>query len=412
MGNSNNRPTWISDEIKQLPGLISGTFRQFFDNLVQGETTNIPFIFTDKPFATYELMIDGITSPVAFVDGGENLFYIVDQIGYVYIYDINLANNSNFVKIEKGIGTIYDSIVQRPLIDLSKIITPLNVIYDERGLLDMKFHPSKKDTFYIYYTIPPTTQNANYNCEAVLEEWVLEHEENAYANRIIFKWSHPDSNHFGSPIGFGDDGLLYFATGDGGGAGDKHGPVGNAQNINSPWGKIITIDVDSQNPIINIYALGFRNPWRGSFTFDGSIVVGEVGQDKYEGVHIVKRNENHGWRAFENGHVYDQNLVDKIGNVTQPVFWYGRPFGRAIIGGYQLNEKGDYIFGDFTGGKYGDNIYVINNKNLVIQPNSEGRIRFLNSLSQDYDGNLYGLFKTNMGPSGNGAIYKIHLHDI
>ena len=295
-----NQPTWLATELRQLPGLISSTFRQIFTKVIPGESSNTPFTFIKNHFATYALVIDGLTSPVAFVDAGNNVFYIVDQIGFIYIYDANLAKLSNAI-IEKGQGTLYPSgIVHKPLVDLSTTITPLNPIYEERGLLDMKIHHCQKNLFYLYYTIPST--NPNYNCETVLEEWLMQNNgTSAQRNRIIFQWPHHESNHFGSLIGFNTDGLLYIATGDGGGVGDHHD---NAQNIDSPWGKVLTINVDTKIPNIDIYAIGFRNPWRASFTSSGSIVLGEVGQDKYEGVHIVNKNENHGWPAIENGHIY------------------------------------------------------------------------------------------------------------
>ena len=88
MGNFSGRPTWFQNELKQLPGLISTTFEQVFDKLVPGETSNIPFRYTKKQFASYHLMVDGLTSPVDFVEwGGSGIFYVVDQIGYIYRYN-------------------------------------------------------------------------------------------------------------------------------------------------------------------------------------------------------------------------------------------------------------------------------------------------------------------------------------
>ena len=38
---------------------------------------------------------------------------------------------------------------------------------------------------------------------------------------------------------------LYFGLGDGGGAGDAHGAIGNGQDLNTLLGKMLRIDVDS-----------------------------------------------------------------------------------------------------------------------------------------------------------------------
>ncbi|CAN5625874.1 hypothetical protein BH23THE1_BH23THE1_34900 [soil metagenome] len=360
----------------------------------------------NQPFATYTLLIDGFVSPVSFVHSGKRSF-IVDQIGYIYIFDWDLAIISKQVIVEKGVGIRYDNRIIPILIDISKRIAPFNESSKEKGLLQMILHPSK-NLFYLYYTINPPT-GADYDCVAILDEWFFD-TEGVQPIRQIIEWPHPGPNHFGSPIGFGLDGLLYFGTGDGGGVGDKHGPIGNGLNVNSPWGKILRINVNPSEPIIQILAIGFRNPWRGSFTFDGSIIVGDVGQDNYEGIHIVKGYENHGWRAFENGHIYDQELAnileEKNYPVIGPVLWHNRSLGRAIIGGYQINQEGDYIFGDYIGGELGDNVYLVKNGSLMIQPQPNDRFKLLTSFSRDPEGKLYGMFKTD---SGNGGIYRINL---
>jgi hypothetical protein len=49
-----------------------------------------------------------------------------------------------------------------------------------------------------------------------------------------------------------------------------------------------------------IYALGFRNPWRFSFdSVTDELYVGDVGQDAVEEIDVVERGGNYGWRVFE-----------------------------------------------------------------------------------------------------------------
>ena len=381
--------SWLGTEIKQLPGLIKSSWHSAFDQPDQNKSSNATLQFQQQPFITYTKIIEGLTSPVAFVQSPFNgLYYVVDQIGYVYVYD----------------GQTMEM-----MIDISKEIIKLNSMYDERGLLNLVFHPFEADLFYLYYTVPSTAKDIN--CEARLEEWILAPDgRQAKKNRILFQWEHQEANHFGSPIGFGSDGLLYMATGDGGGAGDRHGEIGNAQNLESQWGKILTIDVNKNPVIIELYAIGFRNPWRCSFMSDGRLIVGDVGQDLYEGVHIVNRDENHEWRAVENGHIFDQALFEQIREeITPPLFWYNRSLGRSVIGGYETG--GGYIFGDYTGGSSGDNVYLYRNGKILIQPKVEGRTKFLHSFGRDNEGNIYGLFEDKFGPSGKaGTIYRLSLN--
>src|SRR5688500_16170568 len=114
-------------------------------------------------------------------------------------------------------------------------------------------------------------------------------------------------NHKGGQIAFGPDGLLYFGLGDGGGGGD---PIGAGQDTADLLGSMLRLDVDggtpyaipSDNPFASagatcdqrahnnsanncpeIYAWGFRNPWRWSFdSATGDLWVGDVGQGARE----------------------------------------------------------------------------------------------------------------------------------
>ena len=111
--------------------------------------------------------------------------------------------------------------------------------------------------------------------------------------RIILEMDDPQSNHNGGTIAFGPDGYLYISIGDGGAADDvAPGHVsdwyaansgGNGQDVDANlFGNVLRIDVNNttvpysipaDNPFVGtghkqeIYAYGFRNPFR--FSFDG-----------------------------------------------------------------------------------------------------------------------------------------------
>src|ERR1051325_2830738 len=141
--------------------------------------------------------------------------------------------------------------------------------------------------------------------------------------RILLEIEEPEFNHNGGCMAFGPDDYLYIGVGDGGGAGDKHGTIGNGQNLQTLLGKILRIDVDhhdatsaykipSDNPFINqrakpeIFAYGLRNPWR--FSFDkktGKLFCGDVGQNEWEEVDIIEKGKNYGWRIMEGNHCYN-----------------------------------------------------------------------------------------------------------
>ena len=140
-----------------------------------------------------------------------------------------------------------------------------------------------------------------------------------------------ETNHNGGNLAFGLDGLLYAGLGDGGGGNDNHGAIGNAQSTNTVLGKMLRINVlpgiagigysiplsnpfasnppcttddpvnrPATQPCPEIFALGFRNPFRWSFDRGtGQLWVGDVGQGAVEEVNRVGLGENFGWRCFE-----------------------------------------------------------------------------------------------------------------
>lgn len=193
--------------------------------------------------------------------------------------------------------------------------------------------------------------------------------------------AHPtNTNHNGGWLGFGPDGLLYIATGDGGGGGD---PAGNAQNVNSRLGKMLRVQVSAAdavsvpagNPYAGgggdpyIYALGLRNPFRNGF--DGNrLIIGDVGQDKTEEIDtlsITDPGRNFGWNFKEGTGTYTGTPP---AGLTDPVSQYGHGSGprqgNAVIGGLVYNGpvtslRGSYLFADEVSG----NLWSVPSASLV-----------------------------------------------
>ncbi|KAM3713747.1 hypothetical protein ACJW31_01G279800 [Castanea mollissima] len=134
----------------------------------------------------------------------------------------------------------------------------------------------------------------------------------------IFTMGLPFTSHHGGQILFGpENGYLYFMMGDGGSLGD---PYNFAQNKKSLLGKIIRLDIDNisrnfhYNPFAEakelqpeIWALGFRNPWRCSFDSErpSYFLCADVGQDQYEEMDLVTKGGNYGWHVYEGPFIYN-----------------------------------------------------------------------------------------------------------
>jgi glucose/arabinose dehydrogenase len=268
----------------------------------------------------------------------------------------------------------------------------------------------------------------------------------------LMRIDQPQMNHNGGMMQFGPDGLLYIGLGDGGGANDNdkngHNPeLGNAQDMSLVLGKFLRIDVNgtnskngkygipSDNPFMTgdtpkeIYAVGFRNPWR--FAFDGKdLVVADVGQRMLEEIDIVEKGKNYGWRIKEGTLAF--NPAD--GNVTEykehsgsspkfadPVAQYDHDEGISITGGFVYRGKaipelvGKYVFADYStnfsmpkGRLFYADLASGEIREFILAPDDKPLGLFVKGFGYDADGELYVMASTSHGlGSPAGSVLKI-----
>ena len=195
---------------------------------------------------------------------------------------------------------------------------------NEEGLLGLAFHPKYKQNgeFFVYYSANDSKKGGP-SRRSVVSRFKVSKDDPRKADpkseeRIWVGEPDPYGNHNGGCIEFGPDGFLYISLGDSGAGGD---PMSTGQNPTDWWASILRIDVDhpsdgkpygipADNPVSKggaysrwapeVYAIGLRNVWK--FTFDretGTLWAGDVGQNLYEMVHIIKNGGNYGWSIKE-----------------------------------------------------------------------------------------------------------------
>jgi len=381
------------------------------------------------PSLTLELetIARGFNSPVVLTHAGDgtNRLFVADQIGIIYVIE-------------------NDNLLADPFLDLSNKIVPLESIYDERGLLGIAFHPGYENNgrFFVYYSAEKSGEGIDH--ESILSEFQLSTEStnriDPTSETIILRVNQPESNHNGGQIEFGPDGYLYVGLGDGGGAGDKHNLIGNGQNTSTLLGSILRIDVDGEKPyaippdnpfvgtsgLDEIYAYGFRNPWKFSFESEtGRLIVADVGQDEWEELDFVEKGGNYGWRIMEGNHPYDPELADLLGidieTLEKPFHEYNHDVGRSITGGYMYHGgqspklTGKYVFGDWSTSFVRPNgkLFYLEEKDSGIWERYEFRLsepfeHFVLSFGEDENGEIYCLSKTTLGPTGGtGDVRKM-----
>jgi glucose/arabinose dehydrogenase len=302
-----------------------------------------------QPQVTIELVVTGLSSPVAITHAGDGRLFITEQRGRVVI--LNGTNR-----------------VSTPFLDVSSLVSCCG----EQGLLSVAFHPhySQNGFFFINYTDRSgDTVVARYRVSTVDPN-----QADPASALILMRIDQPFANHNGGQLGFGPDGYLYIGMGDGGSGGD---PQNHGQTLTSRLGKMLRIDVDggspyaipASNPFRNrndaqpeIWSFGWRNPWRFSFDREnGDLWIADVGQGEWEEVNLQSASsiggENYGWRRMEGTHCFNPSANCQDRPMVLPVIEYNHSGGAcSVTGGYRYHGTryprlfGMYIYGDYCNG--------------------------------------------------------------
>ncbi len=414
--------------------------------------------------------------------GDSSRFFVVEQNGLLRV-------------IQNG------TLVPTPVMDLSSRVQPPLVASnanDERGFLGLAFHPGFSTpsspgfrTFYTYTSEPipvggsptyPAPNGAQQNYQNVITEWKMSAADpivvDPNSRREIFSFGKNAGNHNGGTLAYGPDGYLYLGTGDGGNANDAGAshiePTGNAQNLSTPLGKMLRIDplnptltagspnpvstngqyrIPVDNPFQNpgqapeIYAYGFRNPYR--FAFDrvgGDLIVADVGQNTVEEIDRVIKGGNYGWAVKEGDFLFNRTtgpggnagtvgarspgspagLIDPISG-PGGTLEYDHNDGISITGGFVYRGSeipelyGKFVFGDLAlhGApiRADGRLFYADLQNGTINefllPDFAGGILpnglTVHGFGQDDAGELYALVTNTPSNGTGGIVYRLSL---
>jgi len=299
-----------------------------------------------KPFISKEQKFN---HPVWFgqIPGLPNSFAVVEhETGKVWRLEKSAASESKSVFLDTG-----------------------KMMPGAHGLIGLAFHPKFAQNCK-YYLVKQPVENGLFYTQIMEAQAAADLKtDSGKPLREILRIDANTTVHCGGGLQFGPDGFLYIGMGD---TGPQQDPHGGAQDLNLLRGKMLRIDIDHadagkayaiprDNPFIGksgirpeIWAVGFREPWRYSFdSLTGDLWVGDVGQDLYEEVDLVRKGENYGWNVYEAFAPFSNQYRRPGREFSPPVFAYSRKYGVSITGGYvyrgdpKSSFYGVYICADY-----------------------------------------------------------------
>ncbi len=255
--------------------------------------------------------------------------------------------------------------------DPSAVKTDLFFDRPKTSLYSLCFHPRHADNRWVYVFANGPTGAEPKKKDQILRYEVKEGRCDPATEHLVIEWT--SNGHDGGEMAFGPDGMLYISAGDG--TTDSDTSV-TGQDLGDLASGVLRIDVEhpdpgkgysipKDNPFLSIpgargelWAYGFRNPWRLCFDpFTGDLWVGDIGQDLWEMVEVVRKGDNYGWSVLEGGRPFHAKRALGPTPVVAPAIVHHHSEARSITGGFVYagakfpELRGAYLYSDYSTGR-------------------------------------------------------------
>ena len=291
-----------------------------------------------------------------------------------------------------------------------RVVLDLDGKMNVLGMRALALHPDGTRAFVVVErpAVPEPGDSATAFESEVLSFSILPNGDIDVATEALVLRVHiPFGAHSVDTLRFGPDGMLYVSIGDAGTS------LAYAQPKYDPTkllGAILRLDVSQapyaippDNPFVGVpgrreevFAYGFRNPWKFSFGPDGRLWVGDVGEATFEEIDVAEAGGDYGWPTIEGtGCAPAYATCDPTGT-KPPVFQYTHASGNSITGGFVYRGKripalaGRYVYADFQG----SSVWALDVDTKGAEPallNAGEAKPHAGSLAEDEDGELYVL---------------------
>jgi len=246
---------------------------------------------------------------------------------------------------------------------------------------------------------------------------------------VILEWRTEPGGHNGGDLRFGPDGFLYVSMGD---AAPPSPPDGysTGQDLADFLSTILRVDVDraeggkpyavpKDNPFVGvagakpeIWAYGFRNPWKMSFDrASGDLWVGDVGWELWEMVYRVEKGGNYGWSVTEGPQVVRPDAARGPTPIRPAAIAFPHSEAASITGGFVYRGAkfkdlvGCYVCGDWMTGKLWATRFD-GERRVSHREIAHGKQKII-AFAQDRAGELYWLDYNEQG----GGLYTLAAND-
>ena len=287
--------------------------------------------------------------------------WVVEQGGAIHSFpdDSNVTAASLFVDFQKSFAQL----------------TPHPDASGFGSAYGLAFHPQypQVPVCWITYTLNSAKQNHLEDgtrlsrFEIVFDEAGVPH-CNVASEKVLLTWL--EGGHNGACLEFGPDGFLYVSAGDGE-APNPPDPRDAGQDVSNILSTVLRIDVmphgndplykvPADNPFValtnarpEIWAYGFRNPWKMTFAPDGELWLGDVGWELYEMVYRIRKGGNYGWSIMEGPQQVRPNARRGPTEILPAAIALPHTDAASVTGGYVYRGQrfpdlvGTYIFGDY-----------------------------------------------------------------
>ena len=297
-----------------------------------------------------------------------------DLVAPIGLEELPGAGAGSLIVQQDGVVRVLQAdgrVASEPFLDLRPRMLPVAQDFEERGLLGFALHPdfARNGRFFVTYSAPlrpSAPQNWNYTrrvSELTVKPGTLGPAD-LTTERVLLELDWPSRKHNGGGLAFGPEGHLYIGLGDGGAS---HG-IGKqvlfeafnvpadlllwdrlAQDIDSLFGKVLRIDIDRgfpgyavppDNPFVGarqgrpeVWAWGFRNPYRIAFDRNGSgeFYITATAETLWEAAYRVRGPGNHGWPLMEAAHCVDRLKPRHPPTTCADKDASGRPFEMPVV---------------------------------------------------------------------------------